>query len=121
VSARGDRNLAFLFGALGAILLILDGLIDFVGGVVFLALGFGGHALIAWDRSVIDVVVGLIIGLFAVIGRTGARDRAVAAGVILVVLAIVGWFGLGFAGGVLALLAALFALLSGILYLLSAR
>jgi hypothetical protein len=116
-----NRGLAFLFGILAAIVLILVGIVDFVGGFVFLALGSGSHALGAWSRSVVYVIVGLIFGLFAFIGHSGGDDRRIAAGVILVVLAVVGWFGLGFAGDLLALLAALFALISGILYLVAVR
>ena len=118
----GDlRGLAFLFGVLGALVLILAGVVDFVGGFVFLALGLGSHALSAWVRSVVYVVVGLMFGVFAAIGRSGGEDRKVAAGVILVVLSIVGWFGLGFGGELLALLAALFALISGLLFLVARR
>jgi len=119
----GDQNrrIAFLFGAVAAILLIAEGVVDFVGGFVLLAFGSGNHALGAWARSVIDVVVGVIVGAFALVGRTGASDRAVTAGVILVVLAIVGWLALGLGNGILALLGALFCLIAGILYLLSAR
>jgi hypothetical protein len=119
--SAGSERLAFLLGALAAILLILAGVIDFVGGFVFLALGLGGHALGSWSRSILDVVVGIVVGVFAVIGHSGGSDRTLTAGVILVVLAVVGWFGLGFAGSILELLAALFALLSGILYLISSR
>jgi hypothetical protein len=119
--ASDERRLAFLFGALAAILLVLVGAIDFVGGFVFLAFGLGGHALGAWARSILVVVVGIIVGAFAFYGSSGPKERAFGAGIILVVLAFVGWFGLGFGGGVLELLAAIFALVSGILYLLSAR
>ncbi|MGA8710313.1 MAG: hypothetical protein WB786_03670 [Thermoplasmata archaeon] len=121
MSSSGDRNLGFLFGALGAVFLVAAGVVDFLGGFVFLAFGLGGHAIGAWDRSLVNVVVGVIVGLFTFVGRSGGKDRAVTAGVILVVLAIVGWLGLGLAGGVLELLGALFALIAGILYLLSAR
>ncbi len=123
MSSSGDRNLGFLFGALGAVILIVAGVINFFGGFVFLALalGLGGPALGALTRSVIYVVFGIIIGLFTLIGRSGGNDRTFTAGVVLIVLAIVGWFDLGLANGLLALLAALFALIAGILYLLSAR
>jgi len=121
MSRLGDRNLGFLFGALGAVILIVAGVIDFFGGFVFLALGLGGHAIGAWDRSLLNVVLGVVIGLFAFVGRSSGNDRTVTAGVLLVVVAIVGWLGLGLAGGILELLGALFARLAGILYLLSAR
>lgn len=116
-----NRQIAFLFGALGAVLLILSAIIDFVGGFVFLALGSGGPAIAVWGRSLVDVVVGLIVGAFAVFGRSGPSDRTPIAGVVLVVIAIVGWFGLGLANGILALLAELFYLIGGVIFLLSTR
>ena len=121
MSSTSTPGLAFLFGLLAAVILILAGVVDFVGGFFFLALGSGSHALGAWARSVVYVIVGLIFGLFAALGHSGGNDRRIAAGVILVVLPVIGWFGLGFAGDLLALLAALFALISGILYLVAAR
>ena len=108
-----------MFGVLSAILFILAAAVDFIGGFVFLAFGSGGHALGSWARSVIDVVVALMVGLFTVLGRSGDRDRTLAAGVILVVLAFVGWFALGLTGEILALVGVLFALVAGILYLVS--
>lgn len=119
MSSVGNRGLAFLLGLLGALLLIIAGVVDFVGGFVFLAFGAGGHALGAWARSVIDVVVGILVGLFAAVGHSGGSDRSLGAGVVLVVLAVVGWFALGFGGELIALIAALFVLLSGILYLVA--
>jgi hypothetical protein len=110
-----------VFGLLSALLLILAALVDFVGGFVFLALGSGGHALSSWARSVVYVVIGLLFGLFAAIGRSGGRDRRLGAGVILVVLSVLCWFALGFGGELLALLAVVFALVSGILFLIAAR
>jgi len=120
--ASGElRSIGSLFGLLGALLLVLAGVVDFVGGFVFLALGYGGHALGAWDRSVVYIVIGLLFGFFAVVGRSGPNDRRVGAGAVLVVLALVGWLVLGFGGELLALLGTLFALLAGVLYLVSGR
>lgn len=121
MSATGDRRLALLFGILSAVLFVLAGVVSFLFGVVFLALGAGGVALGAWTHSVVDVVVGLLVGVFAVMGRSGGSDRTLGAGIILVVIAIVGWLGLGFGGGIVEILAALFALISGILYLVATR
>jgi hypothetical protein len=108
-----------VFGLLSAILFIIAAAVAFIGGFVFLAFGSGGHALGAWGRSVIDVVVALLVGLFTVFGRTGDRDRTLAAGIVLVVLAFVGWFALGLTGEIIALVGVLFALIAGILYLVS--
>ena len=119
--AGDNRGLAALFGILAALLLVIAGAISFIGGFVSLALGSGSHALGDWGRSVLFVVVGLIVGFFAVLGHSGDRDRTMAAGIVLVVLAVVGWLGLGFAWGFLSLVAALLCLISGILYLVSVR
>jgi len=115
------RKIAFLFGLVSAVLLIVAGTIDFIGGFIFLALGSGSHALRAWADWVLLVVVGVVIGLFAAIGRGPGNDRAMASGVVLIVVAIVGWLGLGLGNGVLALLGALFCLIAGILFLVSIR
>ena len=118
--SEGNRGLAFLFGVLSAIFFIIAAAVNFIGGFVFLiAFGSGGHALGAWGRSVIDVVVALMVGLFTVLGRSSDHDRTLAAGIILVVLAFIGWFALGLTGEILALVGVLFALIAGILYLVS--
>lgn len=115
------RRIAFLFGLLSALLLIVAGSLDLIGGFIFLATGSGVHALRAWAGWVLFVVLGIVIGLFAAIGRGPGNDRAMAAGVVLIVISIVGWLGLGLGNGVLALLGALFALIAGILFLVSIR
>lgn len=119
MAGESNRRIAFLFGALGAILLIIGAAADFIGGFLFLATGAGGHALGAWGRSVVDIVVALLVGLFAVFGRSGDRERTLAAGVVLVVLAFVGWFALGLVGEIFALIGVLFALIAGILFLVA--
>jgi hypothetical protein len=121
MTADGDRRLALVFGVVGALLLILAAVIRLVVGVVFLAAGHGYDAFGAVTGAVIFFVVGLLIGFFAVLGRSRSGDRSFAVGVILIVLAFVGWLALGFAGSVLAILAAVFALISGILFLVAGR
>ena len=112
--------MGLLFGLLGGTLLIVDGILDLVSGVVFLALGRGLRAVDSWDQAVIFIVVGLLIAFFAVLGRSSrSTERPVAAGAVLVVLAVVGWFVLGFSNGVLALIASVFVLVGGILFLVS--
>jgi hypothetical protein len=121
MSSAGDRQLAMVLGIVGALLIVLEGLVDLVRGVVFVAFGHGYLGVSFVGQSVLFIVVGLLIGFFALIGRTRGGERSLAAGVILVVLAIVGWLALGFASGVLALLGSVFVLVSGILYLVEGR
>ncbi|MFZ3355488.1 MAG: hypothetical protein WA549_01860 [Thermoplasmata archaeon] len=118
---RSERPLGLLFGLLGAVLLILDGIFDFFKGAFFLAIHRAGASYSAIDQAIIFIVVGLIAGFFAVLGRSRWGDESLAAGVILVVIAAVGWIAFGFASGVLALLASLCLLIGGILYLVATR
>jgi len=119
MAAGGNRGIAFMFGVLSAILLIVAAAADFIGGFVFLAFGAGGHALGVWGRSVVDIIMALLVGMFSVFGRSGDRERTLAAGVVLVVLAFVAWFVLGLTGEILALVGVLFALIAGILFLVA--
>lgn len=119
MNPQGERRLAMAFGLLGALLLVLAGLLDLIRGVVLLALGSGFSALGTWGASVILIVVALLAGFFASIGRS--RDRSLASGLVLVVIAIVGWLVLGLASGVLPLLGSLFILIAGVLFLVPER
>ena len=121
MSVRGDRRLGFYFGVLGAVLLVLDALLRFARGVVFLATGFPHAATGSLAASILFVVVGLLIGFFAFVGRHPDPDRSLAAGVILVVIAILGWLVLGFGSSLLAILAGILTIIAGILFLLGGR
>jgi hypothetical protein len=121
MSAYEDRRLALIFGVVGAVLLVVAALIRFLVGVVFLATGHGYLGIGSIGEAIIFLVVGLVIGFFAILGRSRGSDRSLAIGVILVVLAIVGYFALGFGTSILALLGAVFTLISGILYLVAGR
>ncbi|MGA8541930.1 MAG: hypothetical protein WB947_00070 [Thermoplasmata archaeon] len=121
MTADSDRRLAFIFGALGAVLLVIAAIVRFFLGVVFVATGHGYLGIGSIGESVIFLVVGLVIGFFALIGRSRGTDRSLAVGVILVVLAIVGWVALGFGSSLLALLGAVFTLISGIIFLVAGR
>jgi hypothetical protein len=116
-----DRRLGMLFGLLGAALLVVEGILRAVGGFVSLTFGHGGRAVGAWEGSVLFFVVGLLVGFFALIGRSGSGDRGLASGVLLIVLAILGWALLGFGTGLFALLGGLLALIGGILFLVGSR
>lgn len=119
--ADDERRLAMVFGILGALLLVLEGLIELVAGVVLIALGHGLAALGTWQHAVIVLVVGVIVGLFTAYGKSSARDRALTAGVILVVIALIGWIAFGLAAGILGILGTLLVLIAGILFLLASR
>jgi hypothetical protein len=121
VSTYSDRRLGLTFGVIAAALLVVDAFLRLLFGVVLLASGHAHAAAGSVGGAVIFLVVGLLIGLFAVLGRTRDSERSLAAGVILIVLALVGWLALGFGGSLLAILAAVFALIAGILFLVAGR
>jgi hypothetical protein len=119
--AEDERRLALILGLLGALFLVLEGLIDLFAGVVLLAFGHGLRALGAWDHAIILTIVGLIVGFFAVFGRSRAGDRSIAAGVVLIVIALLGWLVLGLPNGILGVLGSILAIFSGLLYLVAGR
>jgi hypothetical protein len=116
MTAAENRRLAMVLGLVGALLLVLEGLVDLVSGVVFVALGHGFRAVGVVEQSFLFVVVGLLIGFFAFFGRSRGDDRSVVAGVVLIVLVVLGWLALGFTSGILALLGSVFVLVAGILF-----
>jgi len=59
------------------------------------------------------------VGLFSVYGRSRTADRSLAAGVILVVIALLGWLALGLTAGLAGLLGTLLVLIGGILFLVA--
>ncbi len=119
--ASGDRRIGFIFGILGAALFVLSGLLSLVGGLVVFALGHPARGLGDWDHAAILVAVGLITGLFALVGRARGRDDGLLAGVVLIVIALLGWLALGFGSGVLSILGVVCVLIGGVVYLLSQR
>ncbi|HTZ61107.1 MAG TPA: hypothetical protein VMC82_00435 [Thermoplasmata archaeon] len=121
MTADGDRRLGLIFGVVSAVLLVVDAVLRFLVGIIFFATGREIAALGSANSAVIFLVLGLVIGFFAFLGRSRGPDRSLAAGVILIVLALVGWLALGFGGSLLAILAAVFALVAGILFLVAGR
>lgn len=119
MSSPSNRRLAMIFGLIGALFFVLEGLLGLVEGAVLLAFGHGYFALGVWGHAFVVIVVGIVVGFFSFFGRSRDRDRGVAAGVVLIVIVVLGWLVLGLAGGVLALLGALFVIIAGVLFLVS--
>lgn len=116
-----DRPIAMLFGLLGAALLVLDGLFDIARGAVLLAIREGPRTFHPFAEGLIYVVLGAIVAFFAILGRSRWGDGSLAAGVVLTVLAVAGWFVLGFTQSTIALLASVLVLISGLLFLVAGR
>ncbi len=121
MSAQGDRRIASIFGFLGAAFLGVEGLVSLLLGVVYLTVGRGGRAFGAFDEALLLLAVALVVGFFAALGNSRGSERSLGVGVVLVVLAVVGWAVLGFGSGVLALLGTVMVLVSGIVFMVAGR
>lgn len=113
-----EQRIGYGFGLLGGILIALGGLVSLIVGAADLVLGHPIGALGAVSEAIVLFVVGGLAIFIAWVGRRQWHDRPVASGVLLVVLAILGWVVLGVGGDLLALLGSLFVVLAGVLYLL---
>lgn len=80
MTAEGDRRLAFMFGLIAAALLIVDAIVRFFIGILFLATGRGFEGLGSVGSSLVIVVFGILIGFFAILGRSRQSDSSLAAG-----------------------------------------
>ncbi len=116
-----ERRLGMIFGLLGAALIVVAGIVRAIGGTLELALGHAGRAIGAWEGGILFLVVGGLIGFFALFGRSGPGERGHVSGAVLVVLAVVGWLLLGFGSGLLALLGTVLTLVGGVVYLVAGR
>lgn len=121
MTEAGDRRIGGIFGLLGAVLLAAEAILDLARGVFDLAVGHGGITSFPFSEALILLVLALIVGFFSVLGGMRPENHAVVAGVVLLVLAIVGWLVLGLGGGVLAILGAVLMVVAGIVFLASGR
>ncbi len=115
---RSDRRIAGTFGLVGAVLIVLDGVLGMLGGVLYWATG---RPFAAIDHGFVLIVVGVLLAFFAGLGRVGRDEYALAAGAVLVVFAIVGYLLLGFGNGVLALVGSVLVLVGGVIFLVASR
>ena len=113
-----ERRLGYAFALGGGLLIMLGALIALAVGSVDLVLGRPFALLDALSEAVVLFVVGGLSVFFAYLGRHGWSDRPVTSGVLLIVLAVVGWSVLELGGNVVALIGAVFVLLAGVLYLI---
>ncbi len=113
-----ERTMGHLFGLVGGLLILVGGLVAVIFGFADLALGRALGAAGALGEAVVLFVVGALVLLFAHLGEHGWKERPVASGVMLVVLAVIGWAVLGMGGNLLAFVGGILALLAGVLYLI---
>jgi hypothetical protein len=112
-----ERRLGWGLGVLGGLLIIAAALVSVLVSTADLVAGRPMGALSAGSEAILLFVVGVLAALFSYLAYRPWHDHPVSAGVLLVVLAIVGWAVLGLGGSVLALVGALLVLLAGLLFL----
>ncbi len=113
-----EQRLAYWFGLLGGVLIGLGGLVSLLLGTADLILGRPIGALNAAGEGVLLLVVGGLALVFAWLGHRQWSARPVPSGVMLVLVAIVGWVVVGIGASLLGLVGSLFVFFAGVLYLL---
>jgi hypothetical protein len=114
---KSERALAHVLGLVGGVLIAVGGVVAAVFGLADLALGRIGAGAGALGEAVVLVVVGALVLLFAHLGEHEWNRRPLTSGVLLIVLAVVGWAALGLGTNVVALVGGILALVAGVLYL----
>jgi hypothetical protein len=113
-----ERTIGHLFGMLGGLLILVGGLVAVIYGFANLAVGHALGAAGALSEAIVLFVVGGLVLLFAYLGEREWKERPLATGVMLVVLAVIGWAVMGLGANLLALIGGIFVLLAGVLYLI---
>jgi hypothetical protein len=113
-----ERWMGHLFGLIGGALFIVGGVVSAAFAFADMILGHVGTAMAALGEATVLGVVGALVLLFAYLGEHEWKDRPVAPGVLLGLLALIGWTVLGLGTSVLALVGGIFALLAGALFLI---
>lgn len=113
-----ERRLGWGFGIAGAILLFAGALVAFIMAGADLALSHATAAATSATSAVFLLVVGGLALFFAHLGNGSWSDRPLVSGVLLIVIAAMGLAVLGLGTNLLALIGAVFVILSGVLYLL---
>ncbi|HEV2165486.1 MAG TPA: hypothetical protein VGS23_00685 [Thermoplasmata archaeon] len=112
-----ERNIGYAFGLLGALLIGLGAILALALGAADLVIGRSIGAASMVGESVVLFVVACLAGFFAYLGNHGWSDRPFVSGVILVVVALLGWGLLGVGTDLLAIVGGIFVFLGGVLYL----
>ncbi len=112
-----ERGLGWAFGLIGGALFVVAAIVSAAVGTFDLAVGRPMGALGAGTDAVVLFVVGALALFFSYLAHRTWKDRPITAGVLLVVIAAIGWAALDLGVNVFALLGAILVFLAGVLYL----
>ena len=113
-----EQRLGFGLGLLGGILIGLGGIVSLLLGTADLILGHPIGALSAASEGVLLLVVGGLAVLFGWLGHRSWSGHPITSGVMLILVAVIGWVLVGIGSSLLGLIGSLFVFLAGVLYLL---
>lgn len=113
-----ERWLGHLLGLIGGALLTVGAVIAAAFGVADLILGHAASAMGASGETVVWVVLGGLVLLFAYLGEHDWKDKPVVSGVLLVLLALISWGVMALGVNALALVGGILAMVAGALYLI---
>ena len=112
-----EERVGYGFGLIGGLLFLIGALVALMAGTLELVGGRIAVGLNAVSTTVLLAVFGVLAIFFARLGHRGWSDRPVSAGLLLIVVALLGALTVGLGANVLALVGAVFVLLGGLLYL----
>jgi len=112
-----EQRVGYGFGLLGGVLIALGGLVALALGTADLIVGRTTGGLNTMSEAVVLLVVGGLAGFFAWLGYRRWSSRPLASGILLAVIAVLGWAVVGVGADLLALIGTLFVFLAGVLYL----
>jgi CHASE2 domain-containing sensor protein len=118
MTEMSEHRLGYIFGLLGGGLIALGGLLSLASGTVDFAMGRMFNAIDATGDAIVLFVVGGLAMLFAWLSRHDWSSRPLASGVVLVVLSVVGWAVLGVGVNFVAVVGSILVFLAGVLFLL---
>jgi hypothetical protein len=117
MSELTEERIGYGFGLLGGLLFLAGALVAAFAGVFFAVTGHPYGTLGAWSAALVLTVLGLVAMFFAYVGHRNWSGHTAVAGVLLLVVALLGWAVSGFGVNVLALIGDIFVLFAGLLYL----
>jgi hypothetical protein len=113
-----EQRLGFGLGLLGGVLIGLGGIVSLLLGTADLILGHPIGALNAASEGVLLLVIGGLALLFSWLGHRSWSGHPITSGVMLILVAVIGWIVVGIGSSLLGLVGSLFVFLAGVLYLL---
>ena len=107
MSTITERTLGLGFSVLGGILIVVAALVALAVGITDVALGRSFEAMNAATEAVVLLVIGGLALFFGYLARKDWKERPFAAGILLIVTALIGWGVLGLGANFVALIGAI--------------